>query len=293
MLKNSENNKYLLSILIPAFNCVDCISFIVSNLTSQSLVDCELVIFDDSTNQEVSDFVNQLRKDDTLGCRLNYHKNMPSCGPIYNWNSLLDCAQGEYCILLHHDEFPFSDNFIRELSYELLNNDNDVFVMDCVLVDIKHMVTRQHFPNWFRKVVITYFPKYLLRRNVIGPVSTLTVKTSIFPRFDTNLQWHVDSELYFRLFNNKSSVRFIPTIKIGSSLDRSKSITSTICRDIKDIKKNEVDYLGNIYRGNFWLKRSCYNNWPYMVAYILESAAWYAFRSFQYGRFFILLFLKK
>jgi len=220
----------LLSILIPAYNYPKGVERILIALSQEYSLNVEIIVSDDSSDDKVRDICSFYK--DAFHSFI-YKRNNPSLGAVNNWNSLLDKAQGDYCLLLHHDEFPLSANFIGKVTDTLsVNTAIDVLIMDCVLVDINTGFSRQHAPSWFRNLSAKYFPEYLFRRNIIGPVSTLIVRRSVFPRFNEKLQWLVDVELYVRLFTQGITIKTAANIQIGSAPDKNHSITASLGNEV-------------------------------------------------------------
>ena len=240
-----KQDKPFLSILIPTFCCVNCIRRILQVIEKQPSDSCEIIISDDSPGDEVVNYISSWKKKNAASkWDITVHHNNPSLGAVRNWNSLLDKAQGDYCLLLHHDEFPLSVNFVNKV-IDVLSTDEvvDILIMDCALVDINSRRARQHAPSWLRNFIAKSFPDYLFRRNIIGPVSTLVVRRSMFPRFNEKLQWLVDVELYVRLFKQRINIKTVYDIQIGSAPDDAHSITSSLDGEISRIKQKELKYL--------------------------------------------------
>ncbi len=106
----------ILSILIPAFNYPEGVSRILGGLDGHSATGVEILVGDDSSASGVES-VAALARGRFEG--LSYHRNEPSLGACGNWNDLLARAKGDYCLLLHHDEFPVAASFITDLTAEL------------------------------------------------------------------------------------------------------------------------------------------------------------------------------
>jgi glycosyltransferase involved in cell wall biosynthesis len=280
--------KPLLSILIPTYRCVHCIQRILKIFEKQSGDNCEIIISDDSPGDEVVNFVSNWKKKYVASkWNVTVHHNTPSLGAVDNWNSLLDKAQGDYCLLLHHDEFPLGDNFINKVTDVLsINAAIDVLIMDCVLVDIDTGFSRQHAPSWLRNLSAKYFPEYLFRRNIIGPVSTLIVRRSVFPRFNEKLQWLVDVELYVRLFTQGITIKTAANIQIGSAPDKNHSITASLGNEVFRIKQRELEYLRDLYGDVFWIKKFNWKNPVRLLLYLIESLLWLNFKVFRYAKSF-------
>lgn len=276
----------LLSILIPAYNYPIGVETILAKLSSEYSEDIEIIVFDDSSDNEVH---NVCTTYNDAFYSFIYKHNKPAMGATDNWNSLLDEAQGEYCLLLHHDEFPLSVNFVNKVIDTLsVNAAIDVLIMDLVRVDINTGFIRQHAPSWLRNLSAKYFPGYLFRRNIIGPVSTMVVRRSIFPRFDEKLQWLVDVELYVRLFKKRVNIKTVHDIQIGTAPDRSHSITASLGNKVFRIKQRELEYLRDLYGDVFWIKRFNWKNPVRLLLYLIESLLWFNFKVFRYVKSFYL-----
>jgi glycosyltransferase involved in cell wall biosynthesis len=277
--------KMRLSILIPAYNFPDGIKNILPALSKvvgssdphveKNFSSFEILVFDDSDNDEVKGVVDNYKS--VFHDALIYKKNTPAAGAVKNWNKLLDSANGEYVLLLHHDEYPIGSDFICRALKEIEENPAvDVFVMNVFLSSRSGRLLRAHLPNWFRQLVLTYFPKYLFIRNVIGPASALIVRKDIYPRFDENLNWLVDSELFYRLRVKTANWKISNNISVGSVMNHAGSITNKIRSNIKIIDSKERGYLSNKHKeAARWILM---NTHPICGSF--EKMTWLAFRIF-------------
>jgi len=249
----TKDSRPLLSILLPAYRYREGVHRILRGLQPLPLGDCELIVLDNSPDDEVEQEV--MRWCSATGMQVAYQRNRPALGAAANWNSLLDKASGKYCLLLHHDEFPLSDHFVMDLIQELRKDpDVDVIMLDCVLIDSQSGQFRRHLPTWLRAFVVNRFPQYLFRRNVIGPTSALVVRRSLYPRFDERLRWLVDVDVYVRLLKIAKRLRLCPQIQVGSILGRADSITARLGSSIPQIAREERAYLKGIHHTTgLWL----------------------------------------
>lgn len=277
-----------LSILIPAFEYADGLRRILPIVSQECTSSVEILIFDDSSSDEVVHVVREWKRSFQ---HIIYRRNSPSLGASANWNSLLDYAIGEYCLLMHHDEFPIGDNWINHVLEELKKEPSaDVLIMDCCLVTENGEIVRRHLPYLISTWIIRNAPAYFFRRNPIGPVSSLIVRRNMFPRFDESLRWLVDVDLYYRLRMSKSKWRICKNIQIGSILGRKDSITCKLGNQIQRIKKIELIYLRQKYPdASTWLKPE-----RYFFIFGIEALVWLLMRlttiiyvkaSILYGRF--------
>ena len=229
-----------LSILIPSYEYNKGVERILENISNLS-EKVEIIIFDDSTSNFVQDSVRFYAKDCN---RIRFRKNNPKLGAVENWNALLEAAQGEYCVLMHHDEAPLDRSYISNVLTEISRNPNvDVFLCDIYLADENSDIMRRHVPNFFRWLIVNKYPSYLIKRNVIGPTASLIVKKKHYPRFNTKLRWLVDVDLYQRLCSDNLKWRLAPGIKIISIQREIGTITSTLKDDLNEVDSHERKFL--------------------------------------------------
>lgn len=237
-----------LSILIPAYNFPNGIRRILENLEYHSEV--EIVIFDNSDN-----FIN-LQLIDRFKIKFNnqiIYKNFKPTNPVQNWNNLIKYSNGNFYILLHHDElFLLNTTMSNFISY-LKTTENSLLIFKCILIK---KFSKLHFPVFLSKFLIIKFPIYILKRNFLGPTACLVIKKEVFGEFyDENLKWLVDVDFYYRLFLNKNlKFEFINLANIYSFQDNTDSITNKVKINFNSILKNETKFI--IKKYNF---KSCFN----------------------------------
>jgi glycosyltransferase involved in cell wall biosynthesis len=264
----------LLSVLIPAFNYPEGVNNILHMISAVSDSQVEVIIGDDSNDYSVFNIVENYVLSNPG--KISYKKNLPSLGAVKNWNTLLSRATGKYVILMHHDEFPISQEWISNLLLRLsLPNCPDVILMPCVLHSGMNSMLRIHLPHFFQKLIVTYFPTYLFRRNVFGPTSCLVIRRNIYPIFDENLRWFVDIDMYWRLLASTKSFFVVKDLKIGSISNRKNSITQSIASEVAEIRNAELNYLRKKYsNASIWLDPK-----KHLVISEAESMLWRIFKS--------------
>ncbi len=269
-----------LSIVIPAFEYADGVRRILKNLSEDRPSSVEILIFDDSFSDEIS---NVVREWGGAFREIIYRRNCPSLGASGNWNALLESARGEYCLLMHHDEIPLGAAFVQRALDELRENPGtDVLMMDCVLVHGDGKVARRHLPHLIRSWVVRHSPRYLFRRNVIGPTSALIVRRRLYPKFDDKLRWLIDVDVYYRLRQSTARWRLCKHLQIGSLLGRGDSITAKMGAGIREIQRQEQVYLVQKHPGaGMWLRADVNR-----LARVSEAVLWALMRvsTRLYGR---------
>lgn len=262
-----------LSVLIPAYGYTEGVDRILSSFQHDPPDELEIIISDDSLDEQVNQLIADFSRQ-YLG-ELRYIRNRPGLGAVFNWNSLLEKASGDYILLLHHDEYPLTDKFVWKVLKMLSENPEvDVFVMECILISSTGSMARPHLPRIVTNLVVKYFPSYLFRRNAIGPASSLIIRRDLYPRFDERLRWLVDVETYFRLRQETASWRICSDLKIGSALGRKDSITASIRDELRELDARERLYLCQKYpAAKVWLAPG-----HHRIMNALEGVCWVAMR---------------
>ena len=224
------------SIIIPTYNNLELLRNALSYIQAQTYRDYEIIVVDDSTNNDISNYL--------LNCRdVRYYHNIPSLGAVRNWNYGLSLANGEYVILHHHDEF------IEDLDHlRVIVNILDKY--DVVISNIKICIDKKEQKLPVPLIVKKFFlkmPSMLLFNNVIGPCACVAFKKKYYVYLDQELTWKVDSEWYYRLLRNKR-VFYLRNYYICSKHGHKLQITQNI--NIKEHFSSDILYLKNKYKSN-------------------------------------------
>lgn len=212
-------DQIFLSICIPSYNSVELINRSVQSIINQSFDNFEIIISDDSTNEDVFDFYNSL--DD---CRIIYYRHKSIINATENWNFALKKAKGRYKMLLHHDDY-FINNFILEKFYNDFLNNGEMMVY--FLKFIVEGDFNKFYYNKFSMKQIFKHPENLLYVNYFSTPSCLIVNQKVDLYYNEQLKWLVDVDFYSRLFKKFNKIKFISntSIVIGKG---DKRITNTI-----------------------------------------------------------------
>lgn len=230
-----------LSILIPSYNFPAGVLRIVLPLLAEGRSDIEILVHDDSSDDSVEGCMQELSE--THPC-LSYVRNSPSLGAVNNWNSLLHAAHGTYLILIHHDDFPLTENFATELLTELENNAwPDAILLSCLAYDAACRKIRLCICNPIRSFMVRHWPSYLFTQNVVGPPSVLVVRRELFEGYDPKLKWLVDVEAYYRFLKQQPLSLVLSRIMMVSSTGLSTSITTSIMSNVREITNTELAYI--------------------------------------------------
>lgn len=189
----------MFSIVIPAYNNLPLLRRALESVRCQRDVTLEVIITDDSDqNADIQQYIATLHDS-----RISYHHNTPSLGAVPNWNSGLSKAQGDYVILMHHDEAMSTDDYLRQLQQQLQQG-CDVVISN-VEVSINEAIKRSHFTAAMKQYFLRH-PSLLFLANAVGPCSCVAFRRHLAQPFDERLHWFVDVEWYYRLFKDRHIV---------------------------------------------------------------------------------------
>ena len=90
----------LVSVCIPTYKRKDLLKIAIESAASQSYPSLEIIVSDDSPDEETADFVASSK----FACPISYRRNDPRLGLNGNIDALFANARGEYLVLLHDDD---------------------------------------------------------------------------------------------------------------------------------------------------------------------------------------------
>ncbi|MTI30628.1 glycosyltransferase family 2 protein [Xanthovirga aplysinae] len=102
MINNKTSPPPLLSICIPAYNRPKLIQRTLNSIEPKNR-EIEIIICDNSTNDETKEVVQKSLKNET--CTWKYFKNNPSISPTENHNKCIKLARGRYIYIIHDDDY--------------------------------------------------------------------------------------------------------------------------------------------------------------------------------------------
>jgi len=227
----------ILSILIPAYNFPNGIRRILERLEYNS--ETEIVIFDNSDNLNILQLIDRFKK--KFNNQIVY-KSFNATNAVQNWNNLIKFSNGNFYILLHHDELLLLNTTMSNFVNYLKNTESSLLIFKCIL---KKRFLKLHFPIFLSKFLVKRFPIYLLKRNFLGPTACLVIKKDVFYElYDENLKWLVDVDFYYRLFLNKNiKFEFSNLANIYSFQDNTESITNKLKLNFNTTYKFETKFI--------------------------------------------------
>lgn len=218
------------SICIPCYNNPDELRRLIDSILIQDYTDYEVVISDDSTDDEIEKLIRQYKG--TLK-NLNYQHNEKPYGHIFNWNVSIKMAQGEYIKIMFSDDWFTFDYSLRRW-VELLDVNPDAMLafsgsrqvmldidkadsLGHVAVNNKTASYDRHADNKFIENLKKDY-RYLFMGNQIGaPSAVIYRRGKVVALFDEKSNWASDMFLFFELLKGCSEFAYTkePLISIG------------------------------------------------------------------------------
>lgn len=209
------------SICIPTYNQVTYLKLTLESILLQTYQDYEVIITDDSTNEDVKSLIDQY---DFKG-KLHYYRNEESLGSPTNWNCCITKARGDYIKILHHDDWFSTSTSLEKLVQLLETDDNSFAFCGCNNLSVDGTNLFYHSITDGQASIIEKCPEFLFFNNRIGAPSVTIFKKSKI-KFDENIKYLVDVDFYIQLLsiNNKFSYTKDALINVGSSQEQVTNI---------------------------------------------------------------------
>lgn len=225
------------SVCIPSNNQPLFLLRALESIAMQTYKLIQVVVSDDSTDNACrlvcEKFSNRVD--------LTYWKNQSSLGSPANWNQALALANGDYSLLLHHDDELYDETTIsRIVDYLIATDRPDVLFSGSVDFDQdgvrlpKRQLTKRQFIRFLKR------PESVFGENLLGNPSTVCFRTCLAVQFDSRFKWVVDEEFYYRLFSLGYVCRYLPAITIKINRGIHQVTNECLVRDI-DLKES-VDF---------------------------------------------------
>lgn len=232
----------LVSICIPTYQQTFHLKKNLDSILLQSFKDYEIVITDDTPNEEVYNLLQSYN--DLFSGKLKYYKNAVPLGSPENWNESIRKSNGKFIKILHHDDW-FNTRESLEKFVTKLEENLDIGVVVSSAVAVQNNGSSKPFTLDLQKIkVLEVNPYKLFFGNFIGPPSSLMFRKECFAPFDTNLKWVVDIDFYIRVLSAGHRLGVIEEELIAVSVEGDFKVTNDCIDDINIVLGEQI-YLFN------------------------------------------------
>tara|TARA_A100001035_G_scaffold184492_1_gene146996 strand:- start:738 stop:2099 length:1362 start_codon:yes stop_codon:yes gene_type:complete len=161
----------------------------LKNIIKQTYQNIEVVISDHSSDNSIKEVC---KKFSSQKYPIKYVHNPHHKGNIsQNINNAIKYCNGVYIKILFMDDYLFHDNVIQEIVNEFKKQSEKKWLVHSYIHTKNHRdFYYLHHPRFSHDITFS---------NRIGCPSCLTIHKSVSERFDVNIKWFMDGELYFRI----------------------------------------------------------------------------------------------
>ena len=202
-----------ISICIPAYKRISYLKRLLESIEVQTYKDFEVVVTDDSPQNDVRQLCESYR----AKFRLVFSKNEQVLNTPENWNEAIRKAGGEWIKLMHDDDWFSGPESLQGFAEAIGRNPEASFFFSAY--------TNVYEENGQQKpVALSSFWEKALRKNssvliadnVIGPPSVTLHRNDRRIWYDRNMKYVVDIDFYIRYLQNADPVYVNePLVNVG------------------------------------------------------------------------------
>lgn len=193
------------SVCIPTYNQVEYLKKCIDSVLIQDYRNKEVIISDDSSTDDVKNYIDSLNSPD-----IKYFRNSPALGTPLNWNNAISKASGEYIKVLHHDDFFTQPNSLSLFAKSLDGNPASDFAFSAAEVwYLGSGVKRIHSCSVKKLAQLKSDPEILFFANLIGAPSATIFRRKLDVKFDGCFKWLVDIDFYISALKKNKNIVYI------------------------------------------------------------------------------------
>lgn len=213
----------LVSVCIPAYNQPELLSRTLQSVLAQVGCAFEVLIGDDSTNDDVQEAVRRFPDS-----RIRYQRNPQRLGAARNWNALLEASRGDFIKFMHHDDWFSSSHALHRLVEAAVAGNADFIFSASTATTSEGLAISVNRPRPEMLATLRHDPARLLGLgNFIGAPSATMFKRDPSITFDATLQWLVDMDFYISYLRRRPILLYLDTVLVHTTAGSSHQLTAT------------------------------------------------------------------
>jgi len=184
------------SIIIITYNRPERLKIAINSALEQTYNNCEIIVVDDNSDYDISKILNIYNE------KITIIKNKENLGPSGSRNVGIKKSNGDYITFLDDDDIFHPKKIEKQIN--LFNKSENIGLVYCPVAEIYNN-------KLFYKPLINKKNKWvrLIHQNYIGITPLIKIEClSNCGFFDTNLKYHEDRDLWYRI-GKKYSFGFI------------------------------------------------------------------------------------
>lgn len=217
------DNKNLVSIITPMYNCEKYVSEMIESVISQSYMNWELIIVDDNSNDNSCKIVLEYINKDS---RIRLIKQDTNLGPAEARNIAIKNSNGKYIAFLDSDDIWHKDKLKIQLTYMVENN----ISVSCTSYQIVSEDLTKTYGDFIVPKYIDY--KSMLKRNYFSCDTVIIDKEKIKDIYMETFQKHEDYITWLKIIKQVDIAHGIDNIlayyRIGAQTRSSSKMANII-----------------------------------------------------------------
>jgi glycosyltransferase involved in cell wall biosynthesis len=133
------NDKKLISVVLPVYNCKEYINDSVQSILKQTYKNFELIIVDDGSDDGTLEILNNFKDK-----RIRLYKNKYNRGLIYSLNRALNKSKGQFIARMDADDICELNRFQKQINYLNKNIEISVVGSAVTLIDNNNRVNQKY-----------------------------------------------------------------------------------------------------------------------------------------------------
>ena len=214
-----------ISVIVPVFKCVDTLKAAVRSVQNQQMLDIEIILVNDNSQNETVNIINELKEEDERIKVINNKQNMRT---LYSRSVGVLISKGDYITNLDCDDLFFSDNIFNIAYNSSENGYYDVISFNSIASKDENKKEMYHdvFTNKNENNLIISQPElscYSVSNNDSKMVNDIFVWGKIYKRlvyisalnklsynrYSTPMGWNEDFSQLFAIYSIAKSCKFI------------------------------------------------------------------------------------
>ncbi len=251
------NNKApLVSVIMATFNDKpDYLDKAINSILNQSYNHFELIIVDDSTNENTKSVIDSYGSDP----RIKIVRDKEKIGFVRALNRALDMAKGDYIARMDGDDIAVVDRLEKQVRYLETNSDTDILGGQIDIIDSEGVITgRRVYP--LKGIKLLAF--FTVRSPLAHP--TVVFRRSIVDnghRYNEELPKAEDIDFWLRLYNAGYTLKNLPDTLLNYRVD-----SDFVEKRVKN--HDQENYVIKVRRENFSRNHIVFSVISYVMTYI-------------------------
>lgn len=231
-----------ISICIPAYKNINYLSRLLHSISVQTFNNYEVIITDDSPDDEVKHFISRF----SSITNLKYFRNSPARGTPGNWNESIQRSSGKWIKLIHDDDW-FATPDALQIFYTASEKYSNVSFFFCAFKNINQEKDSIQVVkcNWLDLFFLKLSPLHLFKRVYVGNPSCTFIRRDVGLLYDAEFKFVVDFEYYIRCFK-KYEYKYLDYILMNIGFNKEQVTKYTFLNTRVQIPENYklLDKLG-------------------------------------------------